>query len=109
MKKIKLKITYHRLDALCRLWDWALQVENYNPTERMLNKEYKATKNLLSKVFKRLQKKQIDKQEGDKFTISFEYFEVYFLVRFISAMVGCMHPNDQVIMNAYIIELDQKL
>ncbi len=107
--KIKTKISYYKLDILCRLWDLTLQVENYDPTDRMLNKEYKATKSVLAKVFKKLLKKHIDKEQGNKFTISFEYYEAYFLLRFINLMYSYLHPTDQVAMSAFIMELDQKL
>ena len=86
MEKTKIEMQPATLNTLCDLYDVVSEQIAYSPCEIQFQKDYKASKNIIDLLFINLKKKLITKQSSKKsFKISLEYFQVYFLVNFISA------------------------
>ncbi|WP_159288669.1 hypothetical protein [Tenacibaculum maritimum] len=86
MDKTKIEMQFETLNTLCNLYDVVSEQIACYPSEIQFQKDYKAAKSVVDILFISLKKKLITKQNSKKpFKISLEYFQVYFLVNFISA------------------------
>lgn len=83
--KIKVKIQYNTLKILCDLYDGVCENYACYPSEIQFQKDFKAAKNVVDLLFVSLKKKLITKEINCKpFSVSFEYFQAYFLLNFLS-------------------------
>lgn len=90
--KIKLKIQYNTLKTLCDLYDGVCENYACYPSEIQFQKDFKAAKNVVDLLFISLKKKLIGKQaESKPFSLSFEYFQAYFLLNFLSVNATFFH------------------
>lgn len=109
--KVKIKISYNTLDAICRLYDVVTETHAVSPQDYHTSKDYKASINIVNLLFERLKVKLIKKPQNCKpFSLSFDYFQAYFLMVFLRANVNYFnHEYYKSIIYLLTTELDQKL
>lgn len=109
--KIKSKISYNCLKAICDLYDVVSEVHASNPQDFHYAKDYKAQINIVNKLFEKLKIKLVKKESTSKpSSMQFQYYEAYYLVTFLRANVEFFTEQYyKAIIYLFTTELDQKL
>lgn len=109
--KIKLKIQYDTLKTLCDLYDAVCENYACYPSEIQFQKDFKAAKNVVDLLFVSFKKKLLNKQVNCKpFNVSFEYFQAYFLLNFLSVNATFFHGiYEQNTLLQFLSKLHQQL
>lgn len=111
MFKIKTKLSYNCLEAMCDLHTIVFDTHATSPQEYHSSKEYRAKLNIVNKVFESLKVKLVKKSKTSKpFNVSYEYHEAYYLMTFLRANIQYFkHEYYQSIIYLYATEIDQQL
>lgn len=109
--KIKTKISYNCLEAICDLYDVVTETHAVNPQEYHTKKDYRASLDIIDLLFEKLKVKLIKKKKGcNPFSLDYQYHQAFFLMTFLRANIHYFtHEYYQTIIYLYATEIDQQL
>ncbi|CAA0159253.1 hypothetical protein [Tenacibaculum maritimum] len=88
MHKISLEISFNILELLCSIHDLVSAEIKNNPSRFHCSKEFKVANNVINLLFISLKKKYIANYDCKSFNLKLEYYQAYYLGKFISANNG---------------------
>lgn len=109
--KIKTKISYNCLEAICNLYDVVTEMHAVSPQEYHNEKNYKASIDIINLLFQKLKVTLVKKKKDCKpFSLSLEYFQAYYLVTFLFANKNYFtHEYYQSIVHLFAENLDRSI
>lgn len=109
--KLKVKISFTCLEAICNLFDAVSETHAANPQDFHFKKEYKAQIDIVNKVFEKLKVTLVKKSKDSKpFNISLEYFQAFYLLLFIRNNLSFIYGQyEQAIIYLLTEDINSKL
>lgn len=103
---IKTKMQLYTLECICTLYDNICKLSESSGLNHE-SKEYLVAKNIIDLLILKLKKQILNKKDTKKpFKVSFQYFEAYYLVNFLSSNATCFKGEYERVL---LLELTRKL